>query len=196
MKQELFDLVYLGCFVLVALVRLVSVLQVARQRGDIRKSMPKMNLDTVMIMLQSLGLFFLPFAYLFTDWINWANYPLPAPLGWLGAALYLFGTWMLWQTHRDLGTNWSDSLEIQENHTLVTTGIYTRIRHPMYSAHLLLGIGQSLLLGNWIAGPSFLALQLPFYPLRMPVEEKQLLQRFGEEYRSYMERTGRLLPKW
>lgn len=51
MKQALFDVVYLGCFVLVALVRSVSVLKVARQRGDIRKSMPKMNFDTIMIML-------------------------------------------------------------------------------------------------------------------------------------------------
>lgn len=103
---------------------------------------------------------------------------------------------MLWRTHRALGSNWSDSIELQDNHTLATTGIYARIRHPMYSAHLVIAIGQSLLLGNWIAGPSFLVLQLPFYPLRMPVEERLLLQRFGEEYRRYMERTGRLLPKW
>jgi protein-S-isoprenylcysteine O-methyltransferase Ste14 len=195
-KGGLFDLIYLGCFVLIAAVRVAGVWSARRPRGGLRKPMPKMNLDTFMTMLQSLGLFFLPFIYLFSNWLDWANYHLPVYLGWAGTLLYLFGVWILWQTHRDLGANWSDSLEIQEHQGLVTSGIYARIRHPMYTAHLVAALGQCLLLGNWIAGPSFLVLQLPFYMVRIPAEEKLLLEHFGEEYQTYIRHTGRLLPKW
>jgi len=196
MKTGLFDLLYLGCFILIATVRVFGVLAARRPRGGIRRPVMKWDLDTFMTLLQSLGLFFLPFIYLFSDGLDWASFPLPVYLGWAGTLLYLFGTWMLWQTHRALGANWSDSLEIQEGQTLVTRGIYARIRHPMYSAHLVAALGQCLLLGNWIAGPSLLVLQLPFYLVRIPAEERLLLQHFGDDYRRYMQKTGRLLPSW
>lgn len=195
MKHGLFDLIYLGAYILLATVRVLGVRAARRTRGGLRRPRLKWDVDTMMTLLQSLGLFFLPFIYLFSDWLDWANYPLPAYLGWLGTALYLFGAWMLWQTHRALGANWSDSLETQEGQTLVTSGIYARLRHPMYSAHLVVSLGQCLLLENWIAGPSLLVLQWPFYLWRIPAEEKRLLQYFGEDYRRYMQRTGRLLPK-
>jgi len=51
------------------------------------------------------------------------------------------------------------------------------------------------LLQNWIAGPSMLAVFLPFYLLRVPHEERMLLAHFGEEYRSYVNRTGRIIPR-
>ncbi|MFH1920047.1 MAG: hypothetical protein ABIP48_09200 [Planctomycetota bacterium] len=56
-------------------------------------------------------------------------------------------------------------------------------------------VAQALLLQNWIAGPSMLAVFLPFYLLRVPHEERMLLAHFGEEYRSYVNRTGRIIPR-
>ena len=66
------------------------------------------------------------------------------------------------------GENWSPDLEIREQHTLVTEGVYRHIRHPMYAAHWLWGLGQALLLQNWIAGPSTLVALLPMYLVRVP----------------------------
>jgi len=65
----------------------------------------------------------------------------------------------------------------------------------MYAAHLLWGIAQALLLQNWIAGLSMLVFFLPVYLYRVPHEEQMMLEHFGEEYRSYMNRTGRIIPR-
>jgi len=194
MKTAVFDLIYLGGFILLALVRVLGVMSARKSRGGLRKPVLKMDFDTLLTLLQSLGLFFLPFAYLFSDVLDWANYPLPDYLPWAGTVLYVLGIAMLWLTHRALGSNWSDQLEILPGQSLITHGVYRRIRHPMYTAHLLAALGQCLLLGNWVAGPSFLLLQLPLYALRIPKEERLLLEHFGVEYREYMQRTGRIFP--
>ena len=52
------------------------------------------------------------------------------------------------------GDNWSVSLDLRERHTLVTTGVYAMVRHPMYAGLLADGAGQVLLLPNWVAGPA------------------------------------------
>jgi protein-S-isoprenylcysteine O-methyltransferase Ste14 len=64
----------------------------------------------------------------------------------------------------------------------------------MYAAHLLWGVAQVFLLQNWIVGFSMLITVLPGYLYRARVEEQMMLDHFGEEYREYMERTGRLFP--
>ncbi len=72
--------------------------------------------------------------------------------------------------------------------------ILDHIRHPTYAAHWLWAIAQALLLQNWIAGLAMLASFLSLYLLRVPREEEMMLEHFGEEYGSYMNRTGRVIP--
>ena len=102
----------------------------------------------------------------------------------------------MWRSHTDLGQNWSESLQIRQGHQLVTSGIYRHIRHPMYAFGWLFGIVQALLLQNWIAGLSGLVSFAVLYFLRVPREEQMMLDQFGEEYQSYMKRTGRVIPQW
>ncbi len=102
---------------------------------------------------------------------------------------------VFWRSHADLGLNWSPSLEIREKHELITKGIYGIIRHPMYASQWLWVIAQPLLLQNWVAGVFNLIIFIPFYLLRVQAEEKMMIERFGEEYRDYMECTGAVLPK-
>ena len=64
----------------------------------------------------------------------------------------------------------------------------------MYTAHFLWSMAQVLLLQNWIAGWSFLVTLLPLYLARVKAEEQMMLDEFGDQYRSYMKKTGRLLP--
>ncbi|MCX6047580.1 MAG: isoprenylcysteine carboxylmethyltransferase family protein, partial [Chloroflexi bacterium] len=97
--------------------------------------------------------------------------------------------------HMDLKSNWSPTLEIRQDHTLVTTGIYRYIRHPMYASQWLWVIAQILLLQNWLAGPLNLLIFIPFYFLRVPAEEKMMLDTFGDQYRAYMQKVGGVLPK-
>ena len=113
----------------------------------------------------------------------------------MGTVIFAGAILMLWRSHADLGRNWSATLRITGQHSLVTNGVYRRIRHPMYTAHLLWAIAQGLLLSNWFAGWAFLVLLGPLYLVRIPKEEQMMLEHFGEEYRAYKSRTGRLIPR-
>lgn len=134
--------------------------------------------------------------YLLTDWLDFANYPTLSWLGWSGIPVLGFGLWLIWQAHKDLDRSWSPHVEILRGQKLISEGVYRRIRHPMYAGYLLFGIGQWLMLANWVAGPAFLGLFGLLYLQRVAREEKMMLAKFGEEYRSYMHHTGRLLPKF
>jgi protein-S-isoprenylcysteine O-methyltransferase Ste14 len=65
----------------------------------------------------------------------------------------------------------------------------------MYAAHWLWGIAQALLIPNWIAGLSSLVIFIFLYLLRVPREERVMIEHFGDEYREYMKQTGRVLPR-
>ncbi|MGW8251833.1 MAG: methyltransferase family protein, partial [Anaerolineales bacterium] len=77
----------------------------------------------------------------------------------------------------------------------VTYGPYRWVRHPLYTVGFMMFIGLSLLAANWFIA---LMLVLGFVPLAMrtPIEEAHLVERFGDEYRRYMRRTGRYLPRF
>jgi protein-S-isoprenylcysteine O-methyltransferase Ste14 len=66
----------------------------------------------------------------------------------------------------------------------------------MYAAIWLFGLAQGLLLENWLAGWAAVATFAPMYFLRTPREERMMRECFGPAYEEYMERTGRLLPKF
>ncbi len=116
-------------------------------------------------------------------------------LGWLGAAIFLGALWVLYRAHKDLGLNWSPTLQITPEYQLITQGIYHSIRHPIYAAMWLWGVAQVLLLHNWIAGPATLIFFGLVYFRRTPRAEQLMIDRFGDEYRAHMRHTGRVFPK-
>jgi protein-S-isoprenylcysteine O-methyltransferase Ste14 len=151
--------------------------------------------DGLLLLLVAIAMFILPLTYIFTQKLDFANYYLPTWIGWLGAPTFAIALWLLWRSHKDLGKNFSLTTETKEEQTLVTTGVYKKIRHPMYTAHLIWAIAQAMLLQNWIAGPSFFIASILLYIKRIPREEEMMIKEFGKEYEDYMEKTGRLLPK-
>ena len=150
--------------------------------------------ERVMLALLWLAMFILPVVYSASDWLDFANYRLPDWLGWFGALVLAGALLVFILAHRDLKANWSPTLEIFEEHTLVTSGIYARIRHPIYASQWLWVIAQALLLQNWIAGLSNLIIFVPFYFLRVRAEEQMMLDTFGEPYRAYLQKQARLSP--
>jgi len=159
--------------------------------ADNRRSWP----DMLLVALGAAGIFILPLLCAVTDRLDFADYPLPAWAGWCGAGVFAAALWLLWRSHVDLGRNWSPIPQVRKDHSLVTQGVYRRIRHPMYAAHWLWALAQALLLDNWLAGPAMLVTFAPLYLVRVPREERMMLDHFGEEYRAYMSRTGRIIPR-
>jgi len=92
-----------------------------------------------------------------------------------------------------LRTNYSSSLVIRKDHELVTHGIYRVVRNPIYLGAILVTIGVPIGTSSWIALPPMLLL-IPLFMYRMRIEERLLLEEFGDDYRAYMARTKRLLP--
>ncbi len=133
--------------------------------------------------------------YLFTPSLAFADYQLPASAPWCGVVVMLAALWLFWRSHADLGLNWSVTLEIRKEHQLICHGIYRSIRHPMYASIWLFSLAQALLLANWLAGWSALVTFAQMYFLRVPREEAMMCEVFGQEYRDYMTRTGRLFPR-
>lgn len=104
------------------------------------------------------------------------------------------GLWWFHRSHSDLGAYWSVTLELRENHRLITRGVYRHVRHPMYAALFLYSIGQALMLPNWIAGPSYFVAFGILFALRVGAEERMMLEAFGNEYAAYRARTKLLVP--
>ena len=140
------------------------------------------------------GLGIIPFVYVIFGQPSFANRAFAPGLAWLGLALALAAIVMFHLTHKALGRNWSVSLQMREGHKLVTEGVYARIRHPMYTAFWLMALAQACLLPNWVAGFSGIIGFGTLYLLRVGPEEEMMVESFGEEYRAYMARTGRLTP--
>ena len=154
----------------------------------------KTTLEKTLLFLVFLGMMILPLLYILTPLFSFADYTLPFFAQITGIVLIVPILWLFRRSHKDLGLNWSVTLEIREGHNVVDTGVYKYIRHPMYSAIWLWGIAQALLLQNYIAGFSGLICFGMLYLLRVQKEEEMMLKEFGEEYRAYQKRTKRIIP--
>ncbi len=160
---------------------------------DNEKSRP---IDITLDMLAFLGWQIIPLIYVFDSSLDFANYSRPNWLGWLGALLLVASVFLYWRAYSDLGTNWSPKIETRESQQLVTNGVYKQLRHPVYAAMWLWCAANALLLPNWIAGFAITVTFLPLYVTRVPREEAMMLATFGDDYQAYIERTGRIWPKF
>ena len=141
-----------------------------------------------------LGLGIVPAIYLAIHFPRFADYPVVPVLSYLGIGVGAACLWLFHRTHRGLGHNWSVSLDLRERHTLVTTGVYSVVRHPMYAAFWLMALAQLLLLPNWVAGPAGLVGFGILFFGRIRREEDMMIAAFGDEYRAYIRRTARVVP--
>jgi len=126
--------------------------------------------------------------------ISWTVLPLPDWFRWIGVALGVISLPLLFWVQNTLGRHWTVSLGVLEEHRLVDTGPYRWVRHPMYTVHIVYFLSWVLVSANLLLLVNYV-LTLVLIFRRIPREEEMLLEEFGDEYRTYMRRTGRLLPR-
>jgi len=191
MTHAIFKLVYFIELIAITMARRAAFRRTRRLSPAVKHDF---LLDRLLLYLSSFANL-IPLVYVFTSWLDFANYDLPAWIGWIGALIFAGSGMLIWKTQKDLGRNWTPSLAFREGHYLVTDGIFQYLRHPMYAAHLLWGLAQMLMLHNWIAGFAYLVVIIPRTLVRIQHEERIMLEKFGDEYRHYLEKTGGLLPR-
>ena len=128
-------------------------------------------------------------------WMVWASFTPPVWSRRVGVGLGVLTVPAAYWVFRSLGRNVSETVLTKEHHELVTHGVYRWIRHPLYTTGIVLILAIGLMAANWLILLFALIALVSIRVVVVPVEEQALLTTFGDEYRDYMQRTGRLLPR-
>jgi protein-S-isoprenylcysteine O-methyltransferase Ste14 len=129
------------------------------------------------------------------QWLAFASLSFPSWLRWAGVGIALAGFALLQWAQVTLANNWSDTPRMMKEQALITSGPYHWIRHPIYTAFILI-LGSTLFISsNWLIGLCWIGMTTLEVVSRIGFEESVLIEFFGDQYREYMQRTGRLFPK-
>jgi protein-S-isoprenylcysteine O-methyltransferase Ste14 len=120
-------------------------------------------------------------------WVRSAPLAIVALLMVAGGAA--FGAW----ARLTIGTNWSGNVTFKEGHELIQSGPYRYVRHPIYSALLLMGLGSVLLYAQTF-GFALMGFVLVVFVAKMRLEEKLMTEHFGEQYVDYRRHVKALIP--
>lgn len=127
-------------------------------------------------------------------WLAWAALRLPPEVRWLGVGIGIGSAFLLFWVHRTLGRNFAAPGIIHARQILITTGPYHWVRHPMFTTLFTISVTISLVSANWMIIMMCLLFGI-LLSSTIQTEEQRLLEKFGESYGVYMERTGPFLPR-
>ena len=148
------------------------------------------------IRIGGLILWLSPLVYLLNpEWMAWSKIGLPDWVRWLGVGLGIPCTLGIYWLFSSIGSGITPTSATRQKHTLVTSGPYRWVRHPLYTIGSSMFVAFGMMADNWFIAVlgvlAFIAMAI-----RTPKEEANLIEKFGDEYRAYMKRTGRFLPKF
>jgi protein-S-isoprenylcysteine O-methyltransferase Ste14 len=146
--------------------------------------------------LGGLLLWFSPLVYAIVPaWLAWSKMELPDWVRWIGIGFGFASLGLIYWMFKSIGNGITATVATRKEHKLSTSGPYRWIRHPLYTFGTLAFLSLGLIADSWfIVLLSTLAFIL--LSLRTPSEEAKLIEKFGDEYREYMNRTGRFFPKF
>lgn len=144
--------------------------------------------------LVSFGVIFFPLASIIFHCFDDFKIEIPEFLRIISSIILFFDVIFFYFIHDQLADNWSPYLEVKENQKLITNGVYKYIRHPMYTQLWIWVIFQGLILSNYFIEIIGILTWGNLYFMRVSNEEKMMIDEFGNEYKEYMKRTGRLIP--
>jgi len=197
MSPQLLAYSYLACFVAFILLRAVFALKTPRTDASSpqRESRASHLFRTFVIITQTALMAVYGFRTMFNlfPWIDTFALPIHAHPRMLALVLSVLGLFGLAWVHATLGRHFSDRLNLQSEHTLVTAGPYHYVRHPMYSFLFLFFIASAVLAANALIAVCSVLL-IANIAVRITHEEAMLRTHFGQTFDDYAQRTPRLIP--
>ncbi len=125
--------------------------------------------------------------------LDYPVYTVQSPLNIVGAIMFIIGLIISISAQVTINTNYSWTLEIREGHTLVENGLYKYVRHPIYLGTII-GVISIPIYTSSITGFLISLLSIPLFAYRIRLEERMLVEEFGDAYKQYRERTWKLFP--
>ena len=144
------------------------------------------------VVMLTQGLAF-PIAF-YLPWVQWTRFPDPRVAFWIGMLLMVAGAVLRRICFRALGTSFTGEVRVRPDQQVVSSGPYRFVRHPSYTAGILMAAGTAIALGSWVGTIITLALVIGGYAYRVHVEERALTTALGDNYRQYALRTKRFIP--
>jgi protein-S-isoprenylcysteine O-methyltransferase Ste14 len=128
-------------------------------------------------------------------WLAWASLSFPVWVRGVGIAVAVLGFTLLQWAQVTLANSWSDTPRMMKEQTLITNGPYRFIRHPIYTAFILILSSTLFISSNWLIGLCWAGMTILEVVSRINFEESLMIEYFGEQYQEYMKQTGKLFPK-
>lgn len=193
MNTSTFHIIFAIAFFSMIALRIFYGRKARRTRKNVEIKESKQNM--AVRALFGLGYVGALIVYVFAlDQFDWATILLPDWLRWIGAFITICSVLLLWWVQWALDVQFETTLHTQAEHKLIQYGPYRWVRHPMYTALFLMGLGWLLLTANWFVGLPLMGGIIFVVLSRIEDEEDMLIELFGDEYRNYMKNTGRFWP--
>lgn len=145
----------------------------------------------VLVVISGCCMVCIPLIDVLVPWLEFADFHFNADLAWAGLAIGLLAVGLCRQALSDNPARAAQT----DRHGFRARGVYCYVRHPFYSALMLLAMAQVLLIQNWLGAAAAVLSFALVYGLRVPRDDLRALEKFGPSYLDYMARTGSLLPR-
>ena len=192
MRPLAFTLPYFAIFVAVFVWSMVAEAGVVR-RATNEAAAGRTPQDRGSLRVVMITQFFAFFAAFSLAWLRVGRGE-PRLMFWVGLVVLISGAVLRRLCFRALGQSFTGEVRVRPEQRVVTWGPYRWVRHPSYTAGMLMAVGVGLTLGTWLGALVALTLTLAGYLYRVRVEERALAETLGSSYVSYSARTKRFVP--
>jgi protein-S-isoprenylcysteine O-methyltransferase Ste14 len=192
-----FKLVFGIAFVFAATVATRTARLASREHGSSLNQLSN-EVRGLIIIRATLGIVFYSALIAWLVWpsrLRWMYVPIPDSVRWVAVGLLAPTLFLFARSFQALGANYRGGVGLYPDHTLVMSGPYGRVRHPIYAAFIAIMSLVLVLSANWVLGASGLLLVVSIAIGRIPIEERELHERFGSLWEVHRARTGSLLPR-
>ena len=162
-----------------------------KDKVGIFKDKPKTYLQTLPVVLSTITLIVLIVSLFQVATFNYT--PEYQIIRIIGLIFYLIFSWAQIWAAKILGDNYSQDVVIRKHHSLVTVGPFKIVRHPQYLSQFLLDLGGAAATLSFVLAPLAL-IQIPFLFMRASLEDNLLEKHFGENFRNYKKKSGKIFP--